>query len=68
MILIKKKLEEQDQEVSIKKPPPIKTKQRPKKKYGPKKQARVRWCKNCQDTAFISIPDGNCYRCGKEFQ
>jgi len=47
--------------------PPIKTKQRPKKEWGPKKQARVRFCKHCNDTSFISIPDGNCYRCGKEF-
>jgi len=67
MILIKKKEELQDQEVSIPKTPPIKTKLRRKKKYGPTRQARVRWCKNCQDTAFISIPDGKCCRCGKDF-
>jgi len=67
MILIKKKEELQDQEVSIPKTPPVKTKPRPKTKWGPKKQARVRFCKNCEDTSFISIPDGKCYRCGKEF-
>lgn len=68
MILIKKKLKGQDQEVSTPETPPIKTKGRPKKKWGPKKQARVRYCKHCEDTSFIPIPDdGKCIRCGKEF-
>jgi len=67
MILIKKKVEDQDQEVSVSKTPPIKTKSRPKKKWGPKKQDYVRYCKNCQDSSFVSIPDGKCCRCGKDY-
>jgi len=67
MIFEKKNGEVQDQELSTEETPPIKKKVRPKTKWGPKKTDYVKYCSKCKDTSFVTIPDGNCYRCGKEF-